>query len=69
MNDMFQAGLNDDKFKLLYNVNKSVNIAVKTPVGKTNRGVIKNVITQGDVFAPLLCSKQVDTLPRKMAKL
>ena len=62
MNDMFEAGLKDDKFKLLYNVNKSVNIAVKTPVGKTKRGVIKNVITQGDVFAPLLCSKQVDTI-------
>ena len=35
---------------------------MKTPVGKTEGGDITNVITQGDVFAPLLCSKQIDTI-------
>ena len=62
LNDVFPTGLNDDKFALLYNVNSHVNIAVKTPVGKTERGTIRNVITQGDVFGPILCSKQVDTI-------
>jgi hypothetical protein len=42
-------------------VNSNVNIAVKTPVGKTDRNVIQNVITQGDVFGQIFCSKQVDT--------
>ena len=37
MNDLYSAGLDDDKFALLYNINKTVNIAVKTPVGKTER--------------------------------
>ena len=58
---MFNAGLNDDIFQLLYNINSDVKMAVKTPVGKSERGVLKNVITQGDVFGPILCSKQVDT--------
>ena len=62
MNDLYSAGLDDDKFALLYNINKTVNIAVKTPVGKTERQNIRNVITQGDVFGPMFCSKQVDTL-------
>ena len=62
LNDVFPTGLNDDKFALLYNVNSHVNIAVKTPVGKTERGTIRNVITQGDVFGPILCSKQVYTI-------
>ena len=61
LNDLYSAGLNDDKFALLYNVNSRVNIAVKTPVGKTDRQDIRNVITQGDVFGPIFCSKQVDT--------
>ena len=61
MNDLYSAGLDDDKFALLYNVNRNVNIAVKTPVGKTERQNIKNVITQGDVFSQIFCSKQVDT--------
>ena len=61
MNDLYSAGLNDDKFALLYNVNSKVDIAVKTPVGKTDRQSIHNVIAQGDVFGPMFCSKQVDT--------
>jgi hypothetical protein len=34
---------------------------VKTPVGKTGRESIKNVIAQGDVFGSIFCSTQVDT--------
>ena len=61
MNDFYEAGLKDDKFALLYNCNKNVNIAVRTPVGRTERKSISEVITQGDVIAPMFCSKQVDT--------
>ena len=61
MNDFFNAGFNDDKFALLYNINRTVKIAVRTPVGKTERETIRDVVTQGDVFGALLCSKQVDT--------
>ena len=61
MNDMYSGGLKDDQFALLYNVNTHTKVAVKTPVGKTTRGSIRNAIIQGDVFWPLLCSKQVDT--------
>ena len=62
MNDFYSAGVQDDKFAFLYNINSNVNIAVKTPVGKTTRESITNVITQGDVFSPIFCSKQVDTI-------
>ena len=62
MNEFYSAGFQDDKFALLYNMNSNVNIAVKTPVGKTTRESITNVITQGDVFSPIFCSKQVDTI-------
>ena len=61
MNDVYKAGLNDNKFALLYSANTSVDIAVKTPVGITSSKNIQNVIIQGDVFGPILCSKQVDT--------
>jgi hypothetical protein len=42
-------------------MNAKVNIAVKTPVGMTERQILENVITKGDVFGPMFCSKQVDT--------
>ena len=61
LNYVYSAGLTYDKFALLYNVNSNVNISVKTPVGRTDRRIINNVVTQGDVFGPMFCSKQVDT--------
>ena len=65
MNDMYKGGIKDDKFALLYNVNTHVNVAVKTPVGKTKRGVITNAIIQGDVFGPMLCGVQVDEIGKE----
>ena len=43
----------------------SVKVAVKTPVGKTDSGSISNSIIQGDVFGPILCSKQVDSFGKE----
>ena len=57
---MYEGGMKDNKLNLLHNANSLVNIVVRTPVGKTDSGDIKNVVIQGDVFGPMLCSKQVD---------
>ena len=37
-------------------------------MGKTERKDIHNVITQGDVFGPIFCSKQVDTFGQECLK-
>ena len=68
LNDLYDSGVRDDKLALLYNINSHVNVAVKTPVGITDRKSINNVITQGDVFAPILCSNLVDTFGRECLK-
>ena len=68
LNDLYESGVKDDNFVLLYNVNKHVKVAVKTPVGRTDRKSIFNVITQGDVFSPIMCSNQVDTIGRECLK-
>ena len=65
LNDIYDSGVQDNELALLYNINTKVNMAVKTPVGKTSRKSIFNVITQGDVFGPILCSNQVDTIGRE----
>ena len=62
---MYNGGLTDDKFALLYNVNSHVKVAVKTPVGKTERGSITNSVIQGDVFGPMLCAKQIDEIGKE----
>ena len=65
LNDFYDGGFQNEKLALLYNVNRNVKVAVKTPVGKTNRESIHNVIIQGDVFGALLCSKQVDSFGKE----
>ena len=65
LSDIYTSGVRDDKLSLLYNINNHVKVAVKTPVGRTKRGDIYNVITQGDVFGPILCSNQVDTFGKE----
>ena len=65
LNDMYSGGLKDNKFNTIYNANSDVKIVVKTPVGKSNEEDIQNVVIQGDVFGPILCSKQIDTFGKE----
>ena len=65
-NDLFQAGVDDDKFVLLANSNRKCQVAVKTPWGSiTERIVLENIEMQGTVPAPLKASVQLDTLGKE----
>ena len=66
-NDIYRAGLNDDKFVLIANSNQKCQVAVKTPWGSlTERKVMTNIEMQGGVLTPLKCSIQMDTLGKEM---
>ena len=64
MNDLWDVGLQDDKFSLISQMNKTCQIAVKTPVGISERFVMEEIEMQGSVFGPMKCSVQIDTLGR-----
>ena len=55
MNDLFEAGVDDDTLALIYEANRNVNVAVKTPHGLTNREDIKEIVLQGDVYSGKGC--------------
>ena len=62
-NDLFRAGVQDDKFILIANSNKSCHVAVKTPWGSlTDRIELKNLEMQGTVISNIKCSIQVDSI-------
>ena len=65
MNDVYNGGIQDDKFSLLHKMNTHVNVAVRTPAGKSNRGNIFNAIIQGDVIGPMFCGIQVDEIGKE----
>ena len=62
INDIFEAGLDNDKLVLLFLENQNANIAIKTPGGKSSRTSIKNIIMQGTVWGSLLCTATMDKL-------
>ena len=67
--ELYFAGLNDDKLALLYELNKSNNIAVKTPNGLSKRAIVNNIICQGDPWGPIECSLLTDQMGQDSLKL
>ena len=65
MNDMYTAGVQDDHLALLYEANREVNVAIKTPNGLTDRVKMREIILQGDVFGPIECSVTVDSFGKE----
>ena len=65
LNDLWEAGIQDDHLALIYEINKNIDVAVKTPFGLTERKQVERVVMQGEVYGPLCCSVQVDTFGKE----
>ena len=62
-NDLYNAGVKDDKFVTIANSNKDCQVAIKTPWGSiTERKTLSNIEMQGTVITSLKCAVQIDTL-------
>ena len=65
-NDIYEAGVKDDKFILMAKSNEKCMVAVKTPWGSLSKRVeMHELEMQGTVPAPLKCSVQLDTLGKE----
>ena len=65
-NDIWLAGVKDDKFLLMAKSNEKCQVAVKTPWGSvTDRVEMKEIEMQGTVPAPLKCYVQLDSLGKE----
>ena len=62
INDIYEAGLDNDKLALIFLENQNANIAVKTSNGKSARVNIQNIIMQVAVWGSLLCTATMDKL-------
>ena len=61
INDLYDSGINDENLALIHASNNHNLVAVKTPVGLTNREAIEKIVMQGEVTGPGQCSNQIDT--------
>ena len=62
INDIYEAGLQNDKLPLLFLENSNAKVAVKTSNGISQRIDIKNIVMQGSVWGSLFCTASVDKL-------
>ena len=62
INDLYEAGLRNDKLPLLLISNQNANIAIKTASGITKRIDIKDKVMQGGVWSGLKCTTIMDKL-------
>ena len=68
INDLWEAGLNDDQLALIAEANENVKVAIKTPFGMTERETMKRFVMQGENFGPICCSVTVDTFGKECLK-
>ena len=68
ISDIFEAGLKNSDLQLLYEGNKEIHMAIKTPDGPTETSTIENSVLQGDTFGSLLASVQVDSIGKECVR-
>ena len=61
-NNLYEAGITDDKLALIFEGNKTNQVAIKTPGGLTDRVTMERIVMQGGVTGPLCCSVQTDNI-------
>ena len=62
INDIYEAGLNNDKLPLLFLGNQNAQVVVKTPNGLSPRVNIQDIVMQGSVWGSLFCTTTMDKL-------
>ena len=65
INNLYNAGLQNDKLTLLFKMNQNAKVAIKTSQGLTERVNISNIIMQGSVWGSLFCTRSMDKLSQK----
>ena len=53
---LIKIGVGGKRIALIKELNKTADIVVKTPVGNTEEFTVNNIVKQGTVLGPLLCS-------------
>ena len=61
INDLYESGIQDDKLAIIFAANEHNQVAVKTPIGMTERVAVEKIVMQGEVTGPGQCSNQIDT--------
>ena len=62
INDIYEAGVDNDKLNLLFLEKQNAKVSVKTSKGLSKRISIRNIVMQGSVWGSLFCTTTMDKL-------
>ena len=65
LSDLYQYGIQDHTINILYDGSLNTELAVRTPVGLTERKTVKKTVMQGDVWAPSMCAVIIDSIGKE----
>ena len=67
VNDLYEAGIDNDKLNMIYEGNSNSNMAINVPsIGLTERTQIKKKVTQGGPLGPTICAIHIDKIGKEM---
>ena len=58
--ELWKSGMNVVDANTLLNMNRKADVIVDSPVGKTNMFTVNNVVKQGTIYGPAICSKEME---------
>ena len=53
--EMYKAGCNLQDIQMMYKMNEDTGLIVETPLGRTGRVAVGEIVKQGTVLGPQLC--------------
>ena len=59
---LYEAGLQNDKFNLLFLTNSSTEVAIQISTGITDRATIMKIVMKGTMWANMFCVVLLDKL-------
>ena len=68
INDLYKAGVTDDKLNLIQKLNETNHIRIKTPAGLSDVETVENIACQGDPWGSTECGVMVDGFGRDSLK-
>ena len=64
--DLYDSGMKDNSLVLLYEANRNIKVRVKSSYGLSVESNFEQIVLQGDTWAPLMASNQVDKFGKQL---
>ena len=68
VNDLYEAGVQNDHLSLLWKINQVNKLAVKTHAGVSQRTEVNQIVCQGDPWGTIECSLHMDNISKESLK-